>query len=227
MKYLYILLLAAAALTCSPVHVKAQASLGLTTTSVSNSTPALGTQISIMTSLTNVSMQDTFTGIVNFSLANKDSIITNVAIVGYPNFAGTQITLAPQQSRAALFTVQIDHSYFMAGPDIIIVWPIATNAHTIDTAAAPITITWPLGINDPALNNISIFTANDNLIVHNTTPKIGLEQLRIYDLLGNTLITYPLNDATTVVPVNSLPAGLYVAAVYNAAGQFKAVKFVR
>ena len=227
MKTIYTLLLAVAILTGSPVLVKGQAGLGLTTTSVSNSSPAIGTQISILTNLTNVSTIDTFTGIVNFSLANKDSIITNVAIVGYPNFAGTQITLAPQQSRSALFTVQIAHTYFMAGPDIIIVWPIATNAHTVDTAAAPINITWPLGINNPAGDNILIFNANDNLIVQNTAPKTGLEQLRIFDLLGNTLVTCPLKDVTTVVPVNALPTGLYIAAVFDESGMVRAVKFVR
>jgi hypothetical protein len=90
-----------------PSTTFAQAKLGLYTTSVSNSTPNLNDQISIFTKLKNTSTTDTFSGVINFLLANKDSIITNLSVVGKPPFTGTSITLAPLEEKAALFTVQL------------------------------------------------------------------------------------------------------------------------
>jgi len=82
-----------------PSTTFAQAKLGLYTTSVSNSTPNLNDQISIFTKLKNTSTTDTFSGVINFLLANKDSIITNLSVVGKPPFTGTSITLAPLEEK--------------------------------------------------------------------------------------------------------------------------------
>jgi hypothetical protein len=105
----------------------------------------LNDQISIFTKLKNTSTTDTFSGVINFLLANKDSIITNLSVVGKPPFTGTSITLAPLEEKAALFTVQLLPTYFKAGPDIIIVWPVASVA-VVDSARAPIQIANALGL---------------------------------------------------------------------------------
>lgn len=203
----------------------AQAQLSLTTTSTSNSTPAINDQLSILTKLKNVSLTDTFTGPVDFLLANKDSIIYDVTIVGKPAFAGTTITLAPQEERSALFTVELFPSHFKAGPDIIIVWPVAA-VHITDSARAPIVIQPALGIDAVAQDDVSAYFSGDQLHIL-TDAKITTGRVEIYNMIGQTVGSYTLTSPTTTIPLHHLPKGSYIADIQTGDRPARRVRFIR
>lgn len=215
-----LLILCGAALPAS-----AQAQLSLTTTSTSSSTPAINDQLSIFTKLKNVSLIDTFTGPVDFLLANQDSLIYDTNIVGKPAFAGTTITLAPQEERSALFTVQLLPSHFRAGPDIIIVWPVAA-VHITDSARAPIVIQPALGVDPISAGGVSAYFAADQLHIHTITATPA-GRVDIYDMLGQSVGSYPLTGTATTIPLHHLPQGSYIADIQTGTGPARRLRFIR
>lgn len=204
----------------------AQAKLGLYTTSVSNSTPNLGDQISIFTKLKNTSTTDTFSGVINFLLANKDSIITNLSVVGKPPFTGTSITLAPLEEKAALFTVQLLPTYFKAGPDIIIVWPVASVA-VVDSARAPIQIANALGLEEQAGQEILLYATSDQLFVRKSSAETELQYVRIYAISGQLTEQHILSSQNTTIPLQHLPEGVYVVEMTSGNKLLKRLKWVK
>jgi hypothetical protein len=209
-----------------------QATLSLSTTSLSSSTPAINDQLSIFTMLTNTSATDTFEGIIDFSLANDDSILISSAVVGKPNFAGTTIKLAPQEQRAALFTVQLIPSYFKAGPEIIIVWPIATNPKTItlivDSAEAPIDIQAAVGVNDFEPLQLKAFVSRNHFIIQNGRSEIALEQIQILSANGSIVRTQSVSSSVNVeIDIASLVPGVYLGEVLFNNGSRTVIRFVK
>jgi hypothetical protein len=209
-----------------PSTTFAQAKLGLYTTSVSNSTPNLNDQISIFTKLKNTSTTDTFSGVINFLLANKDSIITNLSVVGKPPFTGTSITLAPLEEKAALFTVQLLPTYFKAGPDIIIVWPVASVA-VVDSARAPIQIANALGLEEQGGNEIQLFVANEQLFVRKSGQENALQYVRIYAVSGALIEQHSLHAMNNTIPLQQLPSGMYIVEMVSGNSIMKRIKFLK
>lgn len=226
MRYLFSIIILIAVLSAPVADVRAQASLSLRTTSTSTNTPTLNSQLSIFTKLKNESATDTFHGPIDFLMANKDSIIYNINIVGKPAIAGTTITLAPHDSLNLLFTAQLLTSNFMVGPDIIIVWPVAA-VSIIDSAKAPITISIATGVTATSVENMTAFVANDQLFIKNTQGQIAKGQVRIYDLVGQLVASQQLTDSITVIPLQALPHGVYIADIASGMGLSRQIKFVR
>lgn len=202
-------------LICPTLSTSAQSRLSLTTTSTSSNTPAIGEQLSIFTKLKNVSLTDTFTGPIDFLLANQDSIIYDVNIVGKPAFAGTSITLAPQEERSALFTVELFPSHFKAGPDIIIVWPVAAVQIT-DSARAPIDIQPALGIADADPTRSIAYYSADHLFIRTNDLSISVN---IYNMIGQCVDAYNISGPSGVLPMHHLPAGTYLADILTSGGE--------
>ena len=227
MKYIYSIGISIAIFLGFTIQSQAQATLGLTTTSVSSSTPPLGSQLSIFTMLKNTSTTDTFSGIVNFQLANKDSIHTIASVVGMPTFAGTVVTLAPQEQRSALFTVQLLSSYFSIGTDIIIVWPVASSVRITDSARAPISIQPALSISELDNDSLRLFVSNGHLIIHNQGAKIILEQVHICDIIGRRIISHSASDIDIDIPLDGLPSNIYFAEIVLTNGETKTIRFYK
>ncbi|MFN8276442.1 MAG: T9SS type A sorting domain-containing protein [Chitinophagales bacterium] len=205
--------------------VQGQGVLGLTTTSQSSTIPAMHDQLSVFTKLKNYSATDTFKGAVDFLLANKDSIIYDINIVGKPAFAGTVIQLAPLEEKAALFTVQILPSHFKVGPDIIIVWPVAA-VQVIDSARAPIVIQPALGVPVVSGEGARLWMQGDALNGWWEADESRLGRVQITDALGQVVM-----DVSAVGEVHislaPLPKGVYVATLRQGAGPLRTLRFVR
>lgn len=225
MRSLYTYLIALAILLGCQGSAQAQASLGMYLSSVSNSTPPLNSQISVATFLKNYSTTDTFTGIIDFRVANQDSIITDINVIGKPNYTGTSIKLAPLEAKAALFTVQLLPSHFKAGPDIIIVWPVAT-ANIVDSARAPIAIQIAAGISDMGVSE-GIYVSDDLLMIKNTGLNNSLQRVRIFDVTGQLVLSSEINAGTSAISLRDIPNGVYIAEISSAGSICKRVKFVR
>lgn len=226
MKRVYHLLIAAVLFLTGAGQLNAQASLGLYTTSISDATPNMGDQLSILTNLVNLSSTDTFIGVVDFRMLHNGGEIIDQAIFGKPALAGTAtIKVAPGEQKSLLFTVQIDAGYFVPGSDIIIVWPVAPVA-IIDSAKTSIFINGTTGVNDLHLGGVSVFVANNQLMVVNPAQNTGVEQLQIFNLLGSPVLSYPVTKSTFAVPLANLPKGIYIAQLTGSNGERRAVKFV-
>ncbi len=216
--------------SCLPGIVFSQATLSLSTTSLSSATPAINDQLSIFTMLTNTSTVDTFEGIIDFSLANDDSILISTAVVGKPNYAGTSIVLAPLEQKAALFTVQLIPSYFKAGPEIIIVWPIAKNPKTltlvVDSAEAPIDIQVAVGIDD-ADPLLKAFVSGNRFVIQNNHSEISLERVQILSANGSVVHSQDVADTKAEIDIASLTPGVYLGEILFRNGSRTIVRFVK
>jgi hypothetical protein len=206
--------------------VYAQAQLHTSITSVSDANPLIGDQILINILLKNESFTDTFNGIINFDLANTGGVINNGSIVGKPNYNGTSITLAPLETKTGLFTVQIQGPYFVVGPDIIIVWPIAS-ATILDSARTNINIQAALGIEEDESDNLLLWQNGDELFLQLGNAEKILQGVRIYALNGQLRLTQQLAASTNRIPIKDLPAGVYVAEVRLMNGETYKLKWVR
>jgi hypothetical protein len=192
-------------------HLKAQAILGLTTTSVSNSSPNIGDQLYIFATLKNFSLTDTFSNIIGFEVANKDSILTSTITVGKPPYTNTLIKLAPQEEKSALFTLQMFSNTFVAGPDIIIVWPIVMdpNIFITDSAEAPINIVDPLYISDKEDALLQHYVFNELLFINNINQENMLEQVQIFNAFEQLLIEQKIDNKPAIVSLEKLTKGIY------------------
>ena len=227
MKYINYFLLAVALLLISQAPSQAQPQLGLYTVSVSTTTPQLGEQLSLFTKLKNWSLTDTFSGIIDYKLACKDSIITSALVVGKPANAGFSIILAPQTEISALFTVQILGTHFKVGPDIIIVWPVASQAQIVDSARAAINIKWALGLAPNWATDFKVWVDNNQFVLSTNDQKNRLQHVRIFDLTGVLINTLEIEKDAKQVPLPPLPLGIYIAEFVTVNGETYRLKFVR
>lgn len=207
-------------------NAAAQATLGLYTVGVSNSSPAMGQQISLSTNLVNTSTTDTFNALIDFELANENGIINDVNVFGEPPISGNVITLLPQQVMLLTFTITPQPAYFTPGPDIIIVWPIST-VPTVDSARQALTILEVTGINEPNAGFFKLGVQNEKLNIQLTAPEHSLQRVQIFSPDGRLMYGEEATGDRATIYIGSLPKGIYVTQITTADGYIKVAKFVR
>lgn len=207
-------------------NVMAQGSLGLYLTQISTTTPAIGQSVIVQAKLINTSTTETFSGIVDFSMANENGLITDFTVFNKPNYSGTLVTLAPLEEKQTVTVIDIEGPYFVAGPDIIIVWPLAA-CDIVDSIKINLDIQVPTGINEVGDNATSAFVANNQLIVQNNVPNINLQRVQLFDVTGKVMGTYALSDSNATIPLSELPRGMYIAEITTTNGIHKTIRFVR
>lgn len=225
MRKLYKCVLVVAMLLLIQLGLQAQGTLGLYTTSVSNSSPAMGEQFSLFTKLVNTSTTDTFKGVIDFELANEGGIINDIAVFGEPAVSGNFLTLAPLQEINLLFSITPQPSYFVVGPDIIIVWPLAS-APVIDSARAQIFIQEPTGIKNAEQLTLKNWVQNQQLIIQLLNTENSLQRVQIFSTSGTLLISESTNGNTTNIPIGMLPNGIYIAEIVTSDGSRNCIKFI-
>lgn len=208
------------------VSVMAQGSLGLYLTQVSSTTPAIGESVFIQAKLINTSTTETFSGNVDFSMANQNGLVTDFTVFNKPNYSGTLVTLGPLEEKVTLTTIDMDGPYFVAGPDIIIVWPLA-ECDIVDSLKINLDIQAPTGIDEVEGSGISAFVWNSDLIVQNVVPNINLQRVQLFDVTGKVMATYMLTDSNATIPLSELPRGMYIADITATNGLRKTIRFVR
>ena len=226
MKKVYATLWIMAVLLLMQQGLQAQATLGLHTTSISNSSPAIDEEISLFTKLINTSATDTFNGVIDFSLANENGVITDVSVFGKPAVSGNILTLAPLQEMTLLFTVTPRSAYYVPGPDIIIVWPIAS-APIVDSAKADIDIQQATGIENNEEQDMKIFVSNNILHVQNSSTTNTFQQVQIFNSTGALIISQTLYSNYEQIPLSNLAGGMYIAAVLSCDGKRYLIKFAQ
>ena len=208
---------------CLSTEVKAQNGLSLSlqnyTVQPSNGIVSFGYTITISATLTN-NDSSSFTGFVDFGLRNSLLELSNNSIFSKPFYSGDSIQLNGGESVPTLFSLQIDTPYFIAGPDVVVVWPIS-NVTFSDSVLINLLIEDPTGIEEQFIhkNDIQVF---DYILL----PEKDFKQVRIYNYSGSLL--WEQNSSTLPqIPIDFLPQGFYLLEAISATKQRIVKKFVR
>jgi hypothetical protein len=185
----------------------------------------LGYTVTISAQVTNFDSVP-FNGSLNFGLRNLQDTLTNAGIFGQPPYSGDMISLGPNQTVPAVFTVNVNLPYFDPGPNVIVVWPICSQP-VADSVLIAIVVTDPDPSGLKSLNTIPLTYAvvNNAILLKSTEPSINFKQVRIYDVIGQKLAETNANYISTV-QLPELPHGIYLCQLVTADGRRTTVKFV-
>ncbi len=125
-------------------------------------------------------------------------------------------TINPFDSIVKTLTAHVTNPAFLAGPSVVVIWPIAFGQNIIaDSLRFNITVTVPNGnsIDELGDKRIRLILINDELQLLKDDG-VQLKQLRVYDVLGNEILNKLNPTSNTALP--PMNTGLYFAEVtYN------------
>ncbi|HLP53267.1 MAG TPA: T9SS type A sorting domain-containing protein [Chitinophagales bacterium] len=198
--------------------------IGVTLINYTFDTVGLGYTITINAQVTNFDSVP-FNGVIDFGLRTDNYILTNSAVFNKPPFSSNTntITLYPYETVPSIFSVDIDPQYFTPGPDVVVVWPICTQP-VVDSIVIPILIEAPNGIAGHQDPLFSYMVLNNRIFIRNFDGSTNLQQVRIYNLMGQQLSTLQ-SDNITEVPLPALPKGIYLAEFIAANGKRRLIRF--
>lgn len=200
-------------------------SIGFGATTYSQDTLRIGDTLRIYTYIKNYDT-NAYNSTLSFKL--KINGIQNVNPNLFPNpVQGQQLNLAPGDSLAATMIVVITPSYFLVGPDILVVWPYPTDgdiAH--DSLIKQIyVLDYGTGINDGDKGEfIRTWLQNGDFHIYTDGIDIDVNHVSFYNLYGEQVMNSPASNNTSI-PFGNLPSGLYIAEIVYNGNQKKLVKF--
>jgi hypothetical protein len=168
----------------------------------------------ISTWLKNIGNQ-VFNGTISFGLSINGVQNASRSIFSNP-LQNQVINIQPGDSLPVEFTVVVEGQYFMAGPDIFVVWPIIPDDNTtMDSLLVSIVVPDPTAIKAAdTLDKLKVYCDNQNVIVSNYRPTFEKGMVNIYDVEGQKIYSNILyNDVR--IPVDKVPAGVYVVEILN------------
>jgi hypothetical protein len=183
----------------------------------------LGYTITINAEVTNFDSLP-FNGIINFGLHNNTAILSNNGLFDKPPYSGDSISLAGGETVPAIFSVNITTPYFKPGPDVVVVWPICTQA-IVDSIIIHINVLGANGINDEQEIPFSYAIVNNSIMLKTADAKINFKQVRIYNSLGQKL-QETTSDYISNIPLPQLARGTYFCQLTTADGRKATFKFV-
>lgn len=183
----------------------------------------LGYTLTISTNVKNTDSANNFTGTLDFGLRNTSTVLSNAFIFHKPPYSANTISLAPDESVPAIFSVNISPQYFSSGPDVVVVWPISTSPIT-DSVRIPINIQNPNGIGEEKNEGFTYLITPQKIFLQNIAPQINFKQVRIFNLFGQS-VSFLSADFITEIPVPDLPRGIYLCEMITADNQRRVIKF--
>jgi hypothetical protein len=182
----------------------------------------LGRTVTINALITNYDSSE-FVGTLDFGLRNTQQQLSSTDLFNKPPFSGNTIILNPGESVPAVFSVDVDAPYFIPGPDVVVVWPIST-APIGDSIVINLNINGATGITSANQLKLSYLVLSDKIVWTNTATENPIEQVRIYNLIGQTI--YSTNGDNNEVPTNQLNSGLYICEI-RSADKRSIIKFMK
>ena len=164
----------------------------------------LGRTVTINALITNYDSIE-FVGTLDFGLRNTQQQLSGTDLFNKPPFSGNTIILNPGESVPAVFSVDIDAPYFIPGPDVVVVWPIST-APIGDSIVINLNINGATGVTSANQLKLNYLVLSDKIVWTNTSIENPIEQVRIYNLVGQTI--YSTSGDSNEVPINQLNSGL-------------------
>ncbi len=191
-----------------------QSSLGFGATTFSKDTLFLGDTLFINTYLKNNDVSP-YTDTVAFKL--KINGILNVNQNIFPNPLLNQgLNLAAGDSLPITLIAVITPAYYLVGPDILVVWPVAnTGGLAHDSIIKQIIVVDHTGLDELTDPHLRLYYRQNLLNIEQNDGYVNLNRVRIFDLQGRELINRQLAGDTNL-PFENYPAGFYLAEItYN------------
>ncbi len=184
----------------------------------------LGYTLTINTVVKNTDQANGFAGFLDFGLRNGSQELSTAFIFNKPPYSGgSQITLAPNESVPAIFSVNINPQFFAPGPDVVVVWPICTSPIS-DSVRIPLIIRGPNGIAEGNKDRFTYIVTDHKIFLQNKTTETNFKQVRIVNLLGQTVSSFSANFISEI-PVADLPKGIYLCEITATDNTRKVIKF--
>ena len=146
-------------------------------------------------------------------------------VAGYDS--NTLDSIPPGDSLSYMLTAvyNVSPTGYHYGIDVIVVWPVAYSANTVDSLYFNVYIIDPSGVNDldpKELLKLYPNPVSDRLTIENNTP-LRIEAVRIYDLSGKLVME---TNEQTCINMNGLSPGMYTIDVQLSNKTHKAVKIM-
>lgn len=184
----------------------------------------LGYTLTINTIVRNTDSVNGFVGLLDFGLRNDAQVLSTTTVFKKPPYSGgNQITLAPNESVPAIFSVNINPQYFSPGPDVVVVWPICTSPIT-DSVRIPLNIIGPSGVGEEKADGFTYIITDRKILLQNTGTQTNFKQVRIVNLWGQTISSLSSNFISEI-PVADLPKGIYLCEITGSNNLRKVIKF--
>lgn len=183
----------------------------------------LGYTLTISTQVTNTDSANSFSGQLDFGLRSNTQTLTTSNIFNKPPYSNNQITLAPNETVPAIFSVHITSQYFVPGPDVVVVWPISTSPIT-DSVRIPLNILNPSGVEEEKKDMFNYILTEKKILLQNLGPQTNFKQVRIYNLMGQP-VSCLSSDFITEIPVPDLPRGIYICELFSSTNARRVIKF--
>jgi len=204
--------------------VLAQSGLSLAmqnyTVQPSNGIVSFGYTITISATLTNTDSIP-FSGQVDYGMRNSQQILSNNAIFSKPFYSGDSIQLGGGESVPTLFSVNIETPFFIAGPDVVVVWPIS-NVNFSDSILINLLIEEPTNIDQKVVSPSEIQVFGEYI----TFPENTFKQVRIFNYSGSLLHSLDVAQLN-YLPIDFLPQGFYILEATTTSKQQIVKKFIR
>ncbi|MCW3103199.1 MAG: hypothetical protein JWO09_1639 [Bacteroidetes bacterium] len=169
-----------------------------------------------------------FSDVMTIVTAVQDTTAPSMLDTVDNHYTGTVTTLNPGDS--ALFTLTADYTTstggYRYGIDVIVIWPVAASANTVDSLEFTVFIENHTGISEldarelikaypnPALSTLSISHPDVNAI----------RSITIYDLSGRLILA---NRDESAINIEALPAGTYQVEVIMSDNKRYMIKVVK
>jgi hypothetical protein len=139
-----------------------------------------------------------------------DSLSTGIDSINY--FSAGNLLINPGDSALVTLTANyyVDSSNYRYGIDVIVIWPYAPSAITLDSMQFTVYIMDVTGISNLDVSNLIKFYPNPStefISIDNTTGS-SVETVNIYDLSGKLIL---VSKNETIVNIQNLSAGMYQA----------------
>jgi len=124
-----------------------------------------------------------------------------------------------------------DSTVFRPGNNVVVVWPHSAQAIQVDTFSVATFFIQSLfqGINDPRpIPGLKLFPnpAREEAVI--TSPEIGLEGVRILNSMGKEVWSFQGENMYSItLPVQQLPAGIYMVEITGNGGQRSGYRLLR
>lgn len=200
------------------------AGVGVTLISYTFDTVGLGYTITVNAKVTNYDSV-AFTGSLDFGLRNHQQTLSNTGIFNKPPYSSQQITLYPNETVPAIFSIDIDPQYFAPGPDVVVVWPICNQPIT-DSIVIDIYIETPSSVVAEKNDLFNWILIDDYVFLKNLPSDINVQQVRLFNLLGQQIYNYRSQHISEVhLPI--IPKGIYLCEFITTDNRRQVIRFFR
>jgi hypothetical protein len=134
------------------------------------------------------------------------------------------VLLNPGDTVAKTIIVHVSGPQFMVGPSVVVIWPISTHGHALDSLTLHINVLEPSGITGIDEQSIKAYAIN-NMMMLQVEQDIQLRQVRILDVSGREILNQI--NPSAIIPLPQMESGIYLMEITYNNNQRKLFKFFK